>query len=102
MRHTTLVATLAILLGSTSVQAATGHACTFQGGKPGEANAEGNVGPFQTNGNEYKAEGETIRAAAKDARLACTAGEPLGAQGCLFNGCVDLAAADTTTTAPKN
>lgn len=103
MRHHTLVAALAILLGSSfAAQAATGFSCSFNGGKPGEPNSEGNVGPFQPNGNEYKAEGETIRAASREARLACTGGEALGAQGCQFVGCVDLSAPAGDTKPAKN
>ncbi|WP_375688897.1 hypothetical protein [Pseudooceanicola sp. LIPI14-2-Ac024] len=95
MRQITLVAATAILLGSPfAAQAATGFACTFQGGEPGQPDTEGNVGPFQTNGTEYKAEATTIRDAAREARLSCAGAESLGAQGCFFAGCADLAAAD--------
>lgn len=103
MRHITLVAATAILLGSGfAARASTTYSCAFNGGIPGQPDAEGNTGPFQPNGVEYKAEGETIRAAAREARLSCTAAEELGAQGCLFLGCTDLAAAATGTQPAKN
>lgn len=99
MQKFRFIAATAILLGSPfAAQATTGFACSFNGGMPGQPDAEGNVGPFQANGTEYKAEGETIRAAAREARLSCTAGEELGAQGCMFTGCADMAAADTPAT----
>lgn len=97
MRHISLVAATAILLGSSFAAQATPFTCAFNGGTPGQPDSEGNVGPFQANGAEYSSEGETIRAAAKEARLACTAGEELGAQGCMFLGCTDVAAAATGT-----
>lgn len=93
MRHISRVAATAILLLGATTAGATPFNCTFNGGTPGQPDSDGNVGPFQSNGAEYAAEGETIRTAAREARLACTAGEELGAQGCMFLGCTDLAEA---------
>ena len=94
MRHMSRVAATAILLLGATTAGASPFTCTFTGGIPGQPDSEGNVGPFQSNGAEYATEGETIRTAAREARLACTAGEALGAQGCMFLGCIDMAEAE--------
>jgi len=80
---------------TSTATATTGFTCSFNGGKPGEPTADGNNGPWQENGQNYAATAASIRDAAKEARLACTAAEQLGAQGCLFTGCVDMAATET-------
>ncbi|MGR3323746.1 MAG: hypothetical protein ACU0DK_17655 [Pseudooceanicola sp.] len=105
MRHITLIAAAAILLGGTlAAQANTGFACSFLGGVPGQPDAEGNTGPFQPNGVEYRAEAQTLRDASRAARTSCTATEGLGAQGCILNGCTDLASAQIVvpSAAPGN
>ncbi|OWU86503.1 hypothetical protein ATO6_06795 [Oceanicola sp. 22II-s10i] len=90
MHRTFLAAAVAALISTGGAMAATGYSCGFIGGQQGETQADGSQGPWQENGAEYKAEGETIRVAAKDARLECSAAEALGSQGCKFTGCTEV------------
>lgn len=86
MRHALLLA-LALAAPALPARAQATFSCTFTGGVPGLPDAEGGSASTQPNGVVYRAEGPTLRDAARAARLACAAGEGAGDQTCMPLGC---------------